>query len=306
MLIVFPSDPSAPQQPALQYSREYTGAKKAGFQTGFVGTEIQFGGDASLFSKTPPMVPGSSLYRGWLLKPTYYGILSDALQLLGAPLIVGAEAYRDCYEFPRWYKHIFTSTAKSISIAGAPQDFNIPYLASILAGTFGQSGVIVKDWIKSRKENWYDACYMPSAQDKAEVERVIGNFLAYMGETFTGGLVLREFRRYRKIGNHPKSGMPLSNEWRSFVAWGKVIYQCPYWDVDLTGISAPPSTSYVESAVQGIRSPFFAVDCAELEDGGWEIVEINVGESAGIPRYGDAETFYQCLWDASQTRAQAK
>ncbi|HLM58458.1 MAG TPA: ATP-grasp domain-containing protein [Pyrinomonadaceae bacterium] len=47
---------------------------------------------------------------------------------------------------------------------------------------FGDSPVVVKDYVKSRKHEWLEACYIPSAAERGSVERVVKRFLELQGE----------------------------------------------------------------------------------------------------------------------------
>lgn len=60
-------------------------------------------------------------------------------------------------------------------------------------------GVIVKDYVKSRKHEWLDACFIPAADDEAGVQRVVGSFLR-LREEVVGGLVFRMYVDLRPAG----------------------------------------------------------------------------------------------------------
>jgi hypothetical protein len=47
-------------------------------------------------------------------------------------------------------------------------------------------------FVKSRKHEWTDACFIPSAADRSAVERVVNRFLELQGEELAGGLVFFE------------------------------------------------------------------------------------------------------------------
>ena len=42
---------------------------------------------------------------------------------------------------------------------------------------FGDQPVILKDYVKSRKHEWFEACYIPSAADRLAVDRMVTRFL---------------------------------------------------------------------------------------------------------------------------------
>ena len=131
-----------------------------------------------------------------------------------------------------------------------------------------------------------------------------------MEGTLYGGLVFRRFENFNYIGTHPKSKMPIVNEWRGFMLNGKLIYKAPYWATgDYKGV-AEPSTALFESIVQRAKfvSPFIALDVAEKtpsewvdtenHDNNWLTIEINSGGASGVPDGGDVKEFYQALGKA--------
>jgi hypothetical protein len=81
----------------------------------------------------------------------------------------------------------------------------------------------VKDYVKSRKHEWLEACFIPDAGDRAAVERVVGVFVDRQGEDLAGGLVFREYVELRRVGAHPVSGLPLGREYRLFFLDGRLL-----------------------------------------------------------------------------------
>ena len=121
---------------------------------------------------------------------------------------------------------------------------------------FGDRPVIIKDFVKSRKHEWADACFIPSEADRDAVERVVGRFLELQGDDLNEGLVFREFVEFRPVGFHPKSGMPLTEEYRIFWIDGQPMYWSPYWEEgDYCGTD-PPLEFFTEIGA-GVRSRFF-------------------------------------------------
>jgi hypothetical protein len=160
--------------------------------------------------------------------------------------------------------------------------------------SFGASAVIVKDFVKSEKHHWADACYISAASDTEQALRIVQRFLALRGDDLQGGLVFRKFTSFRSIGTHPKSGMPLTEEFRAFVLDGKVLTCMNYWDeVEYPGVL--PDFQALLPAVASTPSRFFTVDFARLENGEWMIVELGDGQVAGLPETADLKQFYEAL-----------
>ena len=167
---------------------------------------------------------------------------------------------------------------------------------------FGSAPVVVKDYVKSRKHEWAEACFIPSASDRASVERVVRRFLELQGDDLSEGLVFREFVEFEPLGRHPRSEMPLTKEFRLFFLDGQPIFWTPYWDEgDYAGL-APPVEMFAAVA-GGVRSRFFTMDVAQRRDGDWMIVELGDAQVAGLPDHADVDGFYNALREHWPTEA---
>lgn len=291
-LMLFPSSPLHPTAPDSAFEDEARHAASAGFDVGLIDLEVFLGGEVRL--RRVPGGPGEVIYRGWILDLDAYRRMSEALAARGWRLVTGPEAYQHCYHLPEWYEAIGGAqhTARSIWIPGLT--FDLDAVAARVREAFGSGAVILKDYVKSRKHEWFDACFIPAADDEANVRRVAGNFLRLQDAHVVGGLVFREFIDLRRIGLHPKSRLPLVNEHRFFVLDDRPFYSAPYWaDGDYPGEA--PAADVLAPILGRVRSRFYAADVAERDGGGWLLVELNDGGSAGIPEGGDAAAFYRSL-----------
>jgi len=293
MRILFPNYPLEPKHPDASFESEYNAAQEAGLDVGLLGLEAYFGSEIT-FHQVPPGTE-DVLYRGWILKPEDYSRMYLTLLGLEKHLSTNPEEYLHCYYFPHWYEAIggVSVTPRSFWLQGVGVN-DVETIAYQAKDRFSHCGVIIKDFVKSRKHEWHDACYIPNTLDEDNVRRVIRNFLDRQGDTLVGGLVLREFVPLKQIGIHSKSRLPLVNEHRFFVYRGTPFYQAPYWsEGDYSGNY--PDVRAIEDILPKVKSPFYAIDVAEKEEGGWIIVELNDGGSAGIPDGGTPQDFYQAL-----------
>lgn len=291
-VVLFPSRPGTSEVDA-SFHDEMRAAVGAGFETALVDEgELAFGGDVRL--SRMPHADGVAVYRGWLLRASHYQHLGEGVEKRGYQLLTPPGAYSSTYHLPEWYSAIEDTglTPRSIWIPGT--HFDLAEVAALVEVTFGSSAVILKDYVKSRKHEWFEACFIPDARDTEAVQRVVRRFLELQDTFLVGGLVFREYWPTKRIGLHPKSRAPLANEHRLFVLHGKVFFSAPYWSVVEYGTSRPPEGFTAPVLSRGI-SPFFAVDVAEREDGGWFVVELNDGGSAGLPQPALADEFYRAL-----------
>lgn len=294
MRILFCSDPVNIGQVDPSYAAEATAAAQAGFTVSRVDYE-------ALVDERDPrravrkVEPGDEvgIYRGWMLRPERYRELYDALAGKGIRLINTPEAYVHCHHLPESYAVIEGLTPKSVWL---PADVDTDRLRDALR-PFGDAPLILKDYVKSRKHEWAEACFIPRASDLEAVGRVVRRFRELQGDTLAGGLVFREFVEFESAGRHPKSGMPLAREHRLFWLDGRLLLSFPYWsDLGQTGDGPPPGT--FDAVAAKIRSRFFTMDVAKRKDGAWMIVELGDGQVAGLPDDSSAEAFFAALQGA--------
>ena len=69
---------------------------------------------------------------------------------------------------------------------------------------FGDAPIIVKDYVKSQKHHWSEACFIPAASDADAVRRVASRFIELQGTSLTGGLVFRAYEDLKRSRSTPK------------------------------------------------------------------------------------------------------
>jgi hypothetical protein len=223
-----------------------------------------------------------------MMTPPQYRVLYEALAGRNIRLINDPDQYRHCHHLPECYPIIERLTPRSVWLTG---DLSIDRIMGVLTA-FGDRPVIVKDFVKSRKHEWNDACFIPSAADRDVVEHVISCFLELQGDDLNEGLVVREFVEFRLVGVHPKSGMPLTEEYRSFWRDAQPAFCSPYWEGVGYCKTYPPLEFFAVIAA-AVRSRFFTMDVARRVDGNWMIVELGDGQVSGLPSEEDAGPFYE-------------
>jgi hypothetical protein len=235
--------------------------------------------------------PAAAVYRGWMLTPERYGALHGALAGRGVQLINDPAAYRRCHWLPGFYPSIEAHTARSAWIS--KDELSVDRVLAVLRELPAPAAVI-KDYVKSRKHEWEEACFIPDVQDAERAGRVVRRFLELQGDDLQGGVVVREFVSLASAGPHPKSGMPMAVELRAFVLDGKIIVNAPYWD-DATYQTPGPPSDWLAERVASIDSRFFTIDVAQKADGTWIIIEVGDAQVSQLPDRGSPETLYQPL-----------
>jgi ATP-grasp domain, R2K clade family 3 len=295
MKLLFCSDPLQPRAPDSAYEAEVAAAETCGLDYALVDYEALVGGGEPqrAIRRVPEQeVPCVGIYRGWMLRPEQYAQLYQALDTRGIQLINSPAAYLHCHYLPESYKVLQGRTPVSAWLRAGP-DAPLDQIMEVLA-PFDARPVVVKDFVKSRKHEWADACYIPSAGDRAAVARVVQRFLELQGEDLCEGLVFREFVEFEPIGQHPKSGMPLTREYRSFWLDGEPIYWVPYWEGADYGGMIPPVEQFRDVAA-AVQSRFFTMDIAKQRNDGWLVVELGDAQVAGLPETADVRAFYEAL-----------
>ena len=295
MELIFCNDALAPSQPDSSYQNEADAAVMANFSCALVDFELLTRGDdsAAVLRRVPTHdTPQLALYRGWMLRPEKYAQLYRVLQERNIHLVNTPQQYQHCHWLPASYEIIAPFTPRTIWLPLA-EGLAMENVWSALE-IFSEKSLIVKDYVKSRKHEWHEACFIPDASDRENVEKVVRRFLELQGEQLAGGLVFREWVPLRTIGAHAKSGMPLAREFRLFFLDGELLHFSEYWiDGDYSG-EAPPLAKF-SAVASRIQSRFFTMDIAQCEDGSWIIVELGDAQVAGLPRDSDAGEFYRAL-----------
>ncbi|XYI02581.1 ATP-grasp domain-containing protein [Sorangium sp. So ce1128] len=293
MYFLFCSDPLAPRQPDSAFASEAAAARGLGHELGLIDHEALLAGDSRAAVRRVPEAQGVvAVYRGWMLRPSVYVDLYSALAARGVHLVNDPDAYVHGHHLPGWYPALEGNTPRSVWLP-VRGDVEIDDVMALLR-PFGDSPVLLKDFVKSRKHEWAEACFIPVASDRGAVERVVRRFLELQGSDLEGGLVFREFVELAPAGRHPKSGMPLAREHRLFFLDGELVASLRYWDEVEYAAETSPAVELRALAAR-VKSRFFTIDVAELLHGGWTVIEVGDGQVSGLPDHADRRDFYQEL-----------
>lgn len=293
MIVLFPSNPTQPRLPDDDYRTEWDAALALGLRTASVDHDEMIRGNIGRALRFLPDLAGDPvlLYRGWMMRTEAYSAYIAAVRERGYEPITSSEAYRTCHHLPDSYPFIEEVTAAStwIEIAQALPGGSPDWTAICTAAAkLGPGPAIIKDWVKSQKHAWSTACFIPDVWDAEAVRRIAGRFIELQGEMLVGGLVFRRFVPLLQRGVHPRSGMPLGAEVRSFWVHGRPVAMTDYWAEAPVG--ARPDLATFAGVAATIPSPFFTMDLAQAEDGHWFIMELGDGQVAGLPEGVRPET----------------
>lgn len=168
-------------------------------------------------------------------------------------------------------------------LPAAPGEVPDPQRLAALAAGLPPGSAVVKDYVKSRKHEWAEACYVPDLADPAALHRVAARFVELQDEFLAGGVVLRAFE--------------------TFVApQGAAAEVRVWWRDGVPGlVTAHPDSAVAEvpepvrAAVEALGCPFVTTDLALRADGVWRVVEVGDGQVSDLHREVDLTAFVQLL-----------
>ncbi|NEO40290.1 MAG: ATP-grasp domain-containing protein [Moorea sp. SIOASIH] len=276
------------------YEEEMKAAIGAGFITSLFSFEDLSDGNVSraLRYVENAEVEELAIYRGWMLTPSSYGLLYHGLLKKNIKLVNTPAEFKSCHYLPEYYPKIKDLTPKSNWTVG--QEMNNWEVINSLTDEFGNAPIIVKDYVKSEKHNWHEACFIPDASNKPNVKKIVERFIELRGSALNEGLVFRKFEELEFLMEHSKSGMPLTKEYRLFFVFGKLVKMFNYWDEGDYGDTICDLTPFIDVAKE-IDSNFFTMDIAKKTNDAWMIIELGDGQTAGLPDNANLEEFYMEL-----------
>lgn len=280
-----------PKQVDEDYNIEEKAALKYGFTSlVFSYEELIKGNTTKALKQLPHFTEKQAcIYRGWMLTPEQYKNLYDALISRNIELINTPEEYKQVHYLPESYACLESKTPKTVWTTHWTEDSLMDLLKP-----FGENPIVVKDFVKSEKHHWEEACFIPNASDKQKVNSVVNRFIELRGEYINQGLVFRQFESLEFLTNHSKSRMPLTKEFRVFFIQGEVLKVYPYWEEGEYDTISPPLQEFVNLA-QKINTPFFTMDIAQKTDGEWIVMEVGEAQVSGLPKEADSDSFYKAL-----------
>ncbi|MEZ4669632.1 MAG: ATP-grasp domain-containing protein [Anaerolineae bacterium] len=280
------------------FSAEVQAVQELGLDFALISFEELIAGNLARAVRTVPQTAAVGIYRGWMLRPHSYEQFYEALVARGIHLVNEPAAYKHTHYLPESYHLIESLTPKSIWQSIDPNVELTDVLQALK--TFGNKPVIVKDFVKSQKHHWNEACFIPDASNIAVAKQIVKRFIELQGDDLNEGLVFREYIEFESLINHDKSGMPLSKEFRIFYLDGEPVFYVEYWEQGDYKSLTPPLGEFGDIA-KSIHSRFFTMDVAKTVAGQWMIVELGDAQVAGLPEKADAVEFYRALSNRLKT-----
>ncbi|MCW2638811.1 MAG: hypothetical protein JWP76_1117 [Dactylosporangium sp.] len=273
--ILFCSDPLNVRRVDEHFAAEADTVRAAGGVVALVDHDALLGGDADAAVRRVPRDLGLAWYRGWMIPTDRYQELSQALAGRGAGLLVSPDDYGRAHELPGWYDTFADVTPRSVWMPTEPGVVpSAEDLASLIA-PLGRGPAVVKDYVKSRKHDWDEACYLPDLTDVTAVHRVVSRFVQLQDDSLAGGIVVRAFEPFVTSGTD-------AGEARVWWLDGQPILIGAH--PDTPDQQPQPDLTRVQPLVTALGCRFVTTDLARRTDGAWRVVEVGDGQVSDLPR----------------------
>lgn len=284
MLVLFCGDPLTPGRVDPYFAGQAGAVRGLGGTTALIDHDELLAGNATAAVRRVPHDCGPAWYRGWMIPSDRYAELAGALSARGVPLRVTAERYRSAHELPGWYATFASLTPHSVWTAWPP--LAVPTTAQVgdLVKPLGNGPGIVKDFVKSRKHEWAEACFVPDLADTERAAAVIQKMVELQDDTLQGGIVVRRFEVFER---------PEARVW-----WidGEAALVTAH--PDSPGEVLQPDLAAVAPPVRRWDCRFVTTDVALREDGVWRVVEVGDGQVSDLPAGLDPKELYRRLSSA--------
>ena len=271
------------------YQSEFDSAKESGLETQVFSFEKLTDGNVNATLKFIENDESKEygIYHGWMTKPKFYEQLYNELLKKNIQLIHDSTEYEHGHYLPNSYNKITGETPKS----NWTKDLSNANIIE-LTNEFGDQPIIVKEFVKSEKHNWNDACFILNAADKIKVKKIVHRFLELRSDYLNERIVFREFEDLEFLTDHSKSTMPLTKEFRIVFLNKHVVQIFNYWE-EGSYDAEKPDIDFFKKTAKRIDSDFFTMDVAKKKNGGWILMELGDGQVAGLPENGNSNEYYQ-------------
>jgi hypothetical protein len=284
MKFIFCNNPLRPHDVDEEFFEEYKNARNNGFEI------LLYNFEEKLLQIKANDKMETVIYRSWMINPSEYNNMYNALLSKNYMLINNPTEYQNCHYLPDSLKFIENYTPKTI-FQKIENESSIKILLEKVK-VFNGKGVIVKDYVKSEKHYWDTACYVENSNDIDKLTKTINNLIELRDKYFNEGIVIREYVELNNLAKHPKSNMPLSEEYRLFFYKNELLCILNYWGEGEYNTERP-NVEVFETIAKTIRSNFFTMDIAKEKNGKYIIIELGDGQVSGIPEKEDKNIIYK-------------
>lgn len=245
MILLFPSDPLRPRRPDEHFAPEADAAHGLDVPVALVDHDALTRSGCADEAVIRVPAGEDAVYRGWMLR---------------------SEQYRRAHELPGWYDYLVSMTPTSAwTTLRVREEFDA------CRATLSSGPIVLRDYTKSLKHHWDEACFIPDVANAEAAWRVVERFLELRGEDLVGGLVLRRFETF--------IGAEVRTWWVNGACALVTAHPDTSKDMPPSDVEIAPLTPLVAS----LGLPFVTVDLARRENGVWRVVELGDGQVSDRP-----------------------
>lgn len=286
LTVLFCADPLTPGRTDPYFAGQAAAVRDLGGTIAVIDHDALAVGDADVAVRRVSRDLGPVWYRGWMIASGRYEDLATALAGRGAELIVAPDRYRAAHELPGWYGTFAAATPISVWTPRTPG--NAPTVAEVaqLIEPLGTGRAIVKDYVKSRKHEWEEACYIPDLADVENATKVIGRMIELQEDTLCGGIVIRRFENFQRG--------PDGRTLEARVWWldGVPVFVGAHPDNPAHVPVPAPDLRIAAPLVAELACRWITTDMAQRDDGVWRVVEVGDAQVSGLPEHVDPTVLF--------------
>lgn len=272
-----------------RFELEALAAEELGIESYAIPLEPVVNGDPERALRKLPRPNGRRwLYRGWMLDEDEYTGLYDAMAERDEELVVDPESFAEATYAPRYLPLLGAHTPPARWTEG--EDIAEAWE---VAQELGPPPWIVKDHVKSAKEAWHTACFVPTGADADDFHAICTRLLELRGDRFAGGFVIKRYVELATLPGYLPEQRRVPDEHRLVFWEGALVAHAPYHDVEAE-LESAEQLAFLGDV---ISSPFFTADVARLASGGYTVIEINDGGCSVLPELLDPRDLYRRIVD---------
>lgn len=279
--------PHVPQEAEDRFELEVLAAEELGIESYAIPLDPIVNGDPErALRRLPRPRRRTWLYRGWMLSEEEYTGLYEAMLERDEDLVVDPESFAEAMYIPNYVPLLGAHTAPTRWTEG--EDIAVAWEA---AEELGPPPWIVKDHVKSAKERWHRACFVPAGATYEDFADVCERLLEARGDRFERGFVIRKYLDLATLPGFLPEQRRVTDEHRLVFWEGRLVAHAPYYDVDSV-LADPKQFAFLGRVID---SPFFTADVARLASGGYTVIELNDGGSSVLPEQMDPRDLYRAI-----------
>ncbi|WP_405583437.1 ATP-grasp domain-containing protein [Streptomyces sp. NBC_01190] len=271
------------------FAAQAAAVRRAGAEVALVDHDALLRGDTEGAVRRVPRGMGAVWYRGWMVPAGAYAELGAALAERGVHLLTSPTAYRVAHELPGWYGTFARVTPASAWIPCPPGRPPGPQALARAAARLPPGAGIVKDFVKSRKHKWDEACYLPDLADIPAVHAVVSRFVELQEDSLAGGVVLRAFEHFRRDVGEAR------------IWWLDADPVLTTGHPDTPGLRPTPPLEALRPLVRALGCRFITTDLTQRTDGTWRVIEVGDGQVSDLTTDTDPAILLAPLLTAAPT-----